>query len=44
MKEIEKPEEFKVIDGATYIIASAADQIDPNTIQYEVIEEENEPK
>jgi len=43
-KEIEKPEEFKVIDGATYIIASAADQIDPNTIQYEVIEEENEPK
>ncbi|MBT5185384.1 MAG: hypothetical protein HOH19_06935 [Kordiimonadaceae bacterium] len=43
-KEIEKPEDFKVIDGATYIIASAADQIDPDSIQYEILEEDGEPE
>ena len=42
-KELEKPDDFKVIPGATYIIASPEDAIDPNDIQYDVTEEENEP-
>lgn len=41
-KEIEKPDDFKVIPGATYIIASPEDAIDPADIQYEEVEEENE--
>lgn len=41
-KEIEKPDDFKIIPGATYIIASPEDAIDPNDIQYEITEEENE--
>lgn len=42
-EELEKPDDFKVIPGATYIIASPEDAIDPNDIQYDVTEEENEP-
>ena len=39
-KEIEKPDEVQVIPGATYIIASPADALDPNDIQYDEIEED----
>lgn len=36
--EVKSPEEFKVISGATYIIASPDDALDPNDL---IIEEEN---
>ena len=39
--EVEKPDDFKIIPGATYIIASPDDIIDPAKVKYEVIEEEN---
>lgn len=38
-KEVEKPEEFEVISGATYIIAAPEDAINPNDISYETAEE-----
>lgn len=41
-KEVEKPENFIVTPGATYIIASPDDTIDPKDFQYEEIEEKNE--
>ena len=40
--EIEKPDDFKVIPGATYIIASPEDAIDPSDIHYDKIEDEDE--
>jgi len=40
-KEVEKPGDFEVITGATYIIASPEDAIEPNDISYEVIEEKD---
>lgn len=39
--EVEKPEDFKVIPGATYIIASPDDAIDLENLKHEVIEEDN---
>ncbi len=41
-KEIETPDDFKVIEGATYIIASPEDS-DIKNVQYDIIEDENEP-
>jgi len=41
-KEIEKPEDFKVITGASYIIAPAYDESELDNI--EVIEDVNEPE
>lgn len=37
-KEIEKPDQFKVIAGAVYIIAAPEEDFD-----FDIIEEENEP-
>lgn len=42
-KEITKPEDFKAIAGATYIIACPEDA-DLENIKYDVIEDENEPE
>ena len=40
-QEIEKPENFNVISGATYIIASPDDAINPNDITYTNPEDED---
>jgi len=40
-QEIEKPEDFKVIPGATYIIASPEDAINPEDIKYAELEEDD---
>lgn len=40
-QEIEKPEDFKVTAGATYIIASPEDAINPNDITYTEHEEDD---
>jgi len=43
-KEVEKPENFKVIPGATYIIAAPEDAINPDDISYAETEEEDGPE
>ncbi len=40
--EISKPEDFKLITGATYVIASPDDAIDPNNIVYSTEDGEND--
>ncbi|MEZ5757763.1 MAG: hypothetical protein R3D86_06050 [Emcibacteraceae bacterium] len=42
-KEIKNPANFKVVPGATYIIASPDDTLNPKDIIYQEIEEENVP-
>ncbi len=39
--EITNPEDFELIPGATYIIATPDDIINPDNIKYDVEEEEN---
>lgn len=40
-EEIEKPEDFKVIVGATYIIAAPEDAINPNDLSNNMVEEKD---
>ena len=41
-KEIETPDDFELIAGATYIIASPDDAIDPNDITYSTDESDDD--
>ena len=43
-KEVEKPEDFKAVPGATYIIAAPEDAIDPDDITYAELEDEDGPE
>jgi|FLOH01.1.fsa_nt_gi hypothetical protein len=43
-KEVIKPENLKIVAGAHYIIADAAEELIMDNIEFEVTEEENEPK